>query len=157
MPTLLKSILAFAACVFAVLPTHAQPADRQPPQATSPAKDAGNSSIVTRLMAFDKNGDGKLTKEEVTDSRLHRRYLAALGHDILERDVAERCEAPTVRARDQIVVAAAGGGGRHGERLGGFGHVVPPSVPGTLPRRFRRCFWDPLNFIRFIINNRLPR
>jgi hypothetical protein len=30
--------------------------------------------LVARLMAFDKNKDGKVTKEEVTDERLHRLF-----------------------------------------------------------------------------------
>jgi len=30
--------------------------------------------FVARMMAFNKNGDGKLTKEEVTDKRLHRLF-----------------------------------------------------------------------------------
>ena len=30
--------------------------------------------LVARMMAFDKDGDGKLTKSEVTDERLHRLF-----------------------------------------------------------------------------------
>lgn len=36
-------------------------------------KDSG-STLVDRMMAFDKNKDGKLTKEELTDKRLHRLF-----------------------------------------------------------------------------------
>jgi len=36
-------------------------------------EDAG-SSIVTKMMTFDKNHDGKLTKDEVTDERLLRLF-----------------------------------------------------------------------------------
>jgi len=32
------------------------------------------SDLVTKMMAFDANKDGKLTKEEVTDERLHRLF-----------------------------------------------------------------------------------
>src|SRR5208337_1159183 len=37
-------------------------------------QDYSNSSIVTRMMAFNKKKDGKLTKDEVTDERLHRLF-----------------------------------------------------------------------------------
>ena len=37
-------------------------------------KDYSNSSIVTKMMAFNSKKDGKLTKEEVTDPRLHRLF-----------------------------------------------------------------------------------
>ena len=38
------------------------------------AKDKAESSIVTRMMAFDKDNTGKLTKEMITDSRLLRLF-----------------------------------------------------------------------------------
>src|SRR3974377_2079389 len=44
------------------------------------AKDYSNSSIVTRMMAFNKKKDGKLTKAEVTDVRLHRLFATAATH-----------------------------------------------------------------------------
>ena len=37
-------------------------------------KDYSNSSIVVKMMAFNKKKDGKLTKKEVTDPRLHRLF-----------------------------------------------------------------------------------
>ena len=37
-------------------------------------KTATVEEMVARLMAFDKNGDGKLTKEELTDTRLHAMF-----------------------------------------------------------------------------------
>ena len=49
-------------------------------QPSAKAKGAGNQSgadgVVSRMMAFDANGDGSLTKEEVTDERLHRLFDA---------------------------------------------------------------------------------
>ena len=35
---------------------------------------ADADDLVTRMMAFDQNKDGKLTKDEVTDERLHRLF-----------------------------------------------------------------------------------
>ncbi|HWE95280.1 MAG TPA: hypothetical protein VG269_15040 [Tepidisphaeraceae bacterium] len=54
----------------------AQPAPARPGDASSSAqsKDSGNSSVVTRMMAFNKKKDGKLTRDEVTDSRLLRLF-----------------------------------------------------------------------------------
>jgi hypothetical protein len=58
--------------------------DSPPPRATRGA--ASNSSaveaIVARMMAFDKNHDGKLTKNEITDPRLLRLFERAdANHD----------------------------------------------------------------------------
>ena len=53
------------------------PAPAQPPSpknAPDKAKDYSTAPIVLRMMAFDKNKDGKLTKDEVTDKRLHRLF-----------------------------------------------------------------------------------
>src|SRR3954462_12829566 len=47
-------------------------ADAQPPDGKE--KKDSDSTIVTRMMAFNKKKDGKLTKEEVTDTRLHRLF-----------------------------------------------------------------------------------
>jgi hypothetical protein len=40
----------------------------QPPGGQGPA---GTDDLVTRMMAFDQDKDGKLTRAEVTDARLH--------------------------------------------------------------------------------------
>jgi hypothetical protein len=37
-------------------------------------KDYSNAPIVVKMMAFNKKKDGKLTKDEVTDERLHRLF-----------------------------------------------------------------------------------
>ena len=61
--------LFLAAISLGAIASHAtaQPADGQP-------KDGANSSLVTRMMAFDANKDGKLTKDEITDQRLIRLF-----------------------------------------------------------------------------------
>ena len=38
------------------------------------AKDYSNAPIVVKMMEFNKKKDGKLTKEELTDERLHRLF-----------------------------------------------------------------------------------
>src|SRR3954447_15885591 len=38
--------------------------------AQGPGRGGSADSAISRIMAFDKNGDGKLTRDEVTDPRL---------------------------------------------------------------------------------------
>lgn len=60
-------VLIVCGLVCAVTPAFAQrPSDGDKPAAASSAADA----FVSRLMKFDKNKDGKLTKDEITDKRL---------------------------------------------------------------------------------------
>jgi hypothetical protein len=74
-----KSITALTVilCAAAMTPrAFAQPAPARPGDASSTAqpKDFSNSSVVTRMMAFNKKKDGKLTRDEVTDARLLRLF-----------------------------------------------------------------------------------
>jgi hypothetical protein len=52
----------------------AQPPERRSEPATKTTKDFSDSPLVVMLMAFNKKKDGKLTKDEVTDERLHRLF-----------------------------------------------------------------------------------
>jgi len=70
-------ILLGLVCAAALLSqVSAQQPGRKPGEepARAKTKDFSNASIVIRMMAFDKNKDGKLTKDEVTDVRLHRLF-----------------------------------------------------------------------------------
>ena len=67
-PALLLLTLPAIACL---LPIASVPA------ADQPAQDYSKSRIVVRMMAFDANHDGKLTLEELTDTRLHRLFEQA--------------------------------------------------------------------------------
>jgi len=69
---------------------------------TQPTDSVG---VVARFMAFDKNGDGKLTKEELTDTRLHR---------LLDR--ADKKGAGFVTKEDLTAMAAALGTDRGAAR-----------------------------------------
>jgi Ca2+-binding EF-hand superfamily protein len=63
--------IALAAGLFVIAPAvHAQPPDRD--RGGTRAEDV--NGFVTRMMAFDKNKDGKLTRDEVTDERLLRLF-----------------------------------------------------------------------------------
>jgi hypothetical protein len=92
-----------------------------PAQLKEGAKDAGNSPLVTKMMAFDKNKDGKLTKDEVTDERLHRLFDEAdANHD-------------GVVTKDELMALAAKRDAEFGsgDRRGGF---RGPGGPGPRGR-----------------------
>jgi hypothetical protein len=61
----------------------------------APKQDFANSSIVVKMMAFNKKNDGKLTKDEVTDARLHRLF-----------DMADANKDGIVTKEELIAVAA---------------------------------------------------
>ncbi len=69
------SLLAALCAATLLTQAQAQPPGRR--QAEEPArekKDYSDAPIVKRLMAFDKNKDGKLTRDEITDERLLRLF-----------------------------------------------------------------------------------
>src|SRR5437868_3444180 len=68
---------AFFAAVLLAPMAWGQPADDRPAPARAPEGPPRRRSVTDRLMAFDKNGDAKLTKEEVTDPRLQRLFEQA--------------------------------------------------------------------------------
>lgn len=75
MAKLMRALLAVVAVAALASQAVAQPPDRRPdgPNRDRP-RGTGSSDIVERLMAFDKNKDGKLTREEITDERLLRLF-----------------------------------------------------------------------------------
>jgi hypothetical protein len=93
----------------------------QPPQGRAanppPAaqKDSSTSPIVVRMMAFDKNGDGLLTRDEITDERLLRLFDRA---DTNKDGIVTKDEL-TALARE--MEAEMGQGGGRGGPGGGFG------------------------------------
>jgi hypothetical protein len=87
-------------------------------------KDYSNSSIVVRMMAFDKNKDGKLTKDEVTDERLHRLFDRA---DANKDGVVTKEELMALAAQMEAEIGQGGGRGGPGGPGGGPGG---PGGPG---------------------------
>ena len=93
-----------------------------------PANAALVDSIVARMMAFDKNKDGKLTRDEITDPRLLRLFDRA---DVNKDGVVTREELVAL-ATQLAAEQDQGGKGRRGpgdgaDGPGGFG---PPGGPG---------------------------
>lgn len=96
-------------------------------QATAPAKDYSNSPVVTRLMAFDANHDGKLTREEVTDARLHRLFdLADTKHEGVVTKEQLMALAAQLDKEYPARSGRGGPGGPGGFDEGGFGGPVGP-------------------------------
>jgi EF hand len=82
------------------------------------------NDIVSRLMAFDKNMDGKLTRDEITDTRLLRLFDKA---DTNKDGVVTRDQVVTL-AKQMVAESAAEGGGKGGP--GGPGKFGPPDKDG---------------------------
>jgi hypothetical protein len=105
----MRIVLSLAALLCWSVPTMAQPPGGRPIDTSNQTKkDYSNSSIVTRMMAFDKNGDGQLTKEEVTDPRLHRLFDRA---DANKDGVVTKEELMALAAQLEAEIAGGGAGG----------------------------------------------
>jgi EF hand len=121
-----KALLTIIICATGLSnPLNAQPPSGQTtnkPTGQS-SKDKSSSSIVTIMMAFDKNGDGKLTKEEVVDERLHRLFDRA---DANKDGVVTKEELMALAA---VMEAEMGSGGGRGGPGGDFGGP-PDGGPG---------------------------
>src|SRR5947209_159172 len=118
------TFLILAACLGAV--AAASPA--QPPKGKKGDPKGGQSAeamaadIIARMMAFDKNKDGKLTRDEITDPRLLRLFDRA---DANKDGVVTQEELIALAAR---LEAQEGGPGGFGRGPGGFG--PPGGGPG---------------------------
>ena len=124
----------------------AQPADAPPPP--PPPRDGGGPggpqgggrSVVDRLLALDKNKDGKLTKDEVTDPRLQRLFERADkdGDGTVTKDELTALAATMESDRggpggDGGPGGPGGPGGRGGPRGGGGpGGMGGPPQPGVV-------------------------
>jgi|SRR5580704_9816104 hypothetical protein len=107
---------------------------------SAPKDGAGNKAavdaLVARMMAFDKNKDGKLTREEVTDRRMLRMFDRA---DVNKDGVVTKEE--LVAWATKLVADEGGNGGQRRfdfprmGRPGGPGGFGPPQ-PGQIMPRF---------------------
>jgi hypothetical protein len=89
-------------------------------------------TMVDRMMAFDKNHDGKLTRDEITDERLLRLFdRADTNHDgIVTKEELEALNTQEASAANER--GPGGPGGRGGGR-GGRGGFGPPQSGQVLP------------------------
>jgi EF hand len=98
-------------------------AQRSASTATAKTKKSAADNLVARLMQFDEDKDGKLTKAEVTDERLQRLFdRADANHD----GVVTKQELTALAAREPA--RGQGGFGGPGGPGGGFG--PPGGGPG---------------------------
>jgi EF hand len=117
--------LACAAILFAQAYTPAVRAADEP--AKDKAKDYSNAPIVVRMMAFDKKGDGKLTKDEITDERLQRLFDQA---DVNKDGIVTKEELMALAAKMDADQGERGGRGQRGQRgPGGPGDRGPGGPP----------------------------
>jgi EF hand len=101
--------------------------DKDRPKATA------NAALVDRMMAFNKKKDGKLTKDEVTDVRLHRLFDQA---DTNKDGVVTKEELIALAAKLEAEARPDDGPGRRGPDGPGRGPDGPgrgPDGPGRGP------------------------
>ncbi len=94
-------------------------------------KDYAQSPLVTRMMAFDANHDGKLTKDEVTDARLKALFDQA---DVNSDGVVTKDELIALAAKLDAEQSQMGNGGGGPGGPGGFGGPGGRGGPGGPPQ-----------------------
>jgi EF hand len=83
--------------------------------------------LVARMMAFDKDGDGKLAKSEMTDERLHRLFDRA---DADKDGTVTKAELTALEAKESA--SFRGGPGGFGPPGGPGGPMMGPARPGEI-------------------------
>ncbi len=100
------------------------------PKAADKADSSAVKSIVDRLMAFDKNKDGKLTKDEITDRRLLRLFDRADADKDGVVTKEELTKEATRMVKEGGTSGQRGGFGPPGGFQGGPPGGPPPGGPG---------------------------
>ncbi len=96
--------------------------------------------LVARMMVFDKDGDGKLTKSEVTDERLHRLFDRA---DADKDGSVTKAELTALEARESASFRGGPGGfGPPGGPGGPGGPMMAPPRPGEILPSFHQRALD---------------
>src|SRR5205085_6165892 len=118
---MMRIVLCTACAALLVCCASAQPPAGKPGDdpTKEKAKDYNNAPIVVRMMAFDKNKDGKLTKDEVTDERLHRLF-----------DRADKNKDGIVTREELVALAKEMGAEAGGDERGGPGGRGPGGPGG---------------------------
>jgi hypothetical protein len=92
------------------------------------SKSADIDDLVSKMMAFDANKDGSLTKAEVTDTRLVGLFNRA---DVNKDETVTKAELTALAEKEYV--AGGGGFGGPGGPGGGFGGPGGPGGPGGRP------------------------
>jgi hypothetical protein len=132
MRTIFSAMLT-CGCLAAISLASQPPGDDPGP----PRGQVSAGDVVDRLMAFDKDGDGKLTKAELTDQRLHRFFdRADADHD----GSVTRNELNVFLVRERAAARKGSSGfGRFGGGPPGFGGPGGgPPRPGEILPPFLR-------------------
>jgi len=122
--TRLGAGLALAACAVAVAVVQAQP-----PRGERGPGGGSVEAAVNRLMAFDADGDGKLSKSEITDGRLQALMQRA---DANNDGVVTKEELTALLTKEAVSSPRGGAGGGPGGPGGGRGGG-PGGFPGGPP------------------------
>ncbi|HEX4795983.1 MAG TPA: hypothetical protein VH370_19500 [Humisphaera sp.] len=99
----------------------------------APQADPANSSVVTKMLSFDKKKDGKLTRDEITDTRFLRFFDMA---DTNNDGIVTKEELTALAAKLDAEAPAGGGRGGPGGRGGRGGGPGGPGGPGGGPDGF---------------------
>jgi hypothetical protein len=94
------------------------------------SQSATGGDLVTRMMEFDKDKDGKLTKDEVTDKRLHRLFARSDANNdaaVTKEELASLAAKEESSSRGRSFGFGPPGGGP-----GGF-MMMPPRPGEILP------------------------
>jgi hypothetical protein len=92
------------------------------------SQSATGDDLVTRMMEFDKDKDGKLTKDEVTDKRLHRLFARSDANNdgtVTKEELARLAAKAESNSRGRSFGFGPPGGGP-----GGF--MMMPPRPGEI-------------------------
>src|SRR5260221_13876627 len=125
-------MLTFGLGVFAAVAGAQPPNDRKGDGPKANAKSTADA-IIARMMAFDKNKDGKLTRDEITDERLLRLFDRADTNKDGVVTMEELKALAEKMAADEPMGGRGGPGARPGGRGrpgGGRGGPGGPSRPG---------------------------
>jgi Spy/CpxP family protein refolding chaperone len=102
----------------------------------APPRQSEGDDLLPRMMAFDKDGDGKLTRTEVTDARLQRLFDRA---DINQDGTVTKEELTALAAKEKVTNRGGGPGGFGPPGGGPGGPMMAPMRPGeVLPGMFQQ-------------------
>src|SRR5260221_10611693 len=124
-------MLTFGLGVFAAVAGAQPPNDRKGDGPKANAKSTADA-IIARMMAFDKNKDGKLTRDEITDERLLRLFDRA---DTNKDGVVTMEELKALAEKMAAEEPLGGRGGPGGPGAGPGGRGGPRGPGGPRARR----------------------